>query len=111
MNLTSFDWSIVFIVLALMILSVVLSKRYMKSVADFLVAGRSAGRYVISVSSGVAGLGAITIVGNMEMTPDCRVLHGLVGHDDGLDYAFHNRIRLGDLSVSPNQMFDSGPVF
>ncbi|SVC93708.1 uncharacterized protein METZ01_LOCUS346562, partial [marine metagenome] len=39
----------------------------MKSVTDFLVAGRSAGRYVVSISSGVAGLGAITIVNYMEM--------------------------------------------
>jgi solute:Na+ symporter, SSS family len=67
MNLTIIDWSIVFVILALMIVSVVASKRLMKSVADFLVAGRSAGRYVISISSGVAGLGAITIINYMEM--------------------------------------------
>ncbi len=67
MNLTAIDWGIVLAVLTLMFLSVALSRRYMKSVADFLVAGRSAGRYVISVASGVAGLGAITIVAHMEM--------------------------------------------
>jgi len=39
----------------------------MRSVSDFLAAGRSAGRYIISISSGIAGLGAITIVGNLEM--------------------------------------------
>jgi len=50
-----------------MIMSVVAAKRLMRSVADFLAAGRSAGRYVVSVASGVAGLGAITIIGNMEM--------------------------------------------
>ena len=32
----------------------------MKSVADFLAAGRSAGRYLLAVSSGIAMLGAIT---------------------------------------------------
>jgi len=67
MNLTFIDWSIVFVMLSLMILSVVASRKLMRSVADFLVAGRSAGRYVISISSGVAGLGAITIVNYMEM--------------------------------------------
>lgn len=67
MNLTALDWGIVFVVLILMIMSVALSRRQMKSVADFLVAGRSGGRYVLSVASGVAGLGAITIVAHMEM--------------------------------------------
>ena len=67
MNLTPLDWGIVFVVLILMIMSVALSRRQMKSVADFLVAGRSGGRYVLSVASGVAGLGAITIVAHMEM--------------------------------------------
>jgi len=67
MNLTGLDWGIVFVVLILMVFSVALSRRKMKSVADFLVAGRSGGRYVLSVASGVAGLGAITIVAHLEM--------------------------------------------
>jgi len=67
MVLTALDWGIVFTVLVLMIFSVIASKKLMRSVADFLAAGRSAGRYVISVAGGVAGLGAITIVGNLEM--------------------------------------------
>jgi len=67
MNLGALDWGIVLTVLVLMVASVSFSKRLMRSVADFLAAGRSAGRYVVSVASGVAGLGAITIVGNLEM--------------------------------------------
>ena len=67
MNLSYLDWSIVILVLAGMFYSVSSSKGLMKSVTDFLVAGRSAGRYVMSISSGVAGLGAITIVNYMEM--------------------------------------------
>tara|TARA_B110000116_G_scaffold271839_1_gene293925 strand:+ start:653 stop:2641 length:1989 start_codon:yes stop_codon:yes gene_type:complete len=39
----------------------------MKSVTDFLSAGRSAGRYVLSISSGIAGLGAISIIMFLEM--------------------------------------------
>jgi len=67
MNLTTLDWTIVFAVLAFMVLSVVASKTLMRSVSDFLAAGRSAGRYVISISSGIAGLGAITIISYLEM--------------------------------------------
>ena len=39
----------------------------MKSVADFLSAGRTAGRYMVSIAQGIAGLGAITIIANFEM--------------------------------------------
>lgn len=67
MNLSTIDWTIVIVVMGAMFLSVIAAKRLMRSVADFLVAGRSAGRYMISISSGVAGLGAITIVNYMEM--------------------------------------------
>ena len=58
---------IVVIVLGGMIYSVSMTKGLMKSVSDFLSAGRTAGRYVISISSGVAGLGAISIVMFLEM--------------------------------------------
>ena len=61
------DWFIVVAVLAGMMTSVNLSKGLMKSVSDFLSAGRTAGRYLISVSSGIAGLGAISIVMFLEM--------------------------------------------
>ncbi len=67
MNLSVLDWTIVFVSLGLLILSVESGRRVMKSVADFLSAGRSAGRYVLCVASGAAGIGAITVVGNLEM--------------------------------------------
>lgn len=65
--MTFFDWLIVLIVLGGMFLTVSASKGLMKSVTDFLAAGRTAGRYVVSISSGIAGLGAITIVNHLEM--------------------------------------------
>ena len=65
--MTWIDWSIVVFVVVGMIMSVRISRTLMRSVADFLAANRSAGRYLISIASGVAGLGAITIVGNLEM--------------------------------------------
>ena len=67
MNLAFIDWLVIIIVLGGMIYSVSFTKGLMKSVTDFLSAGRTAGRYVISVSSGIAGLGAISIVMFLEM--------------------------------------------
>ena len=67
MNLTWIDWSIVAIVLAFMFGGVYISKKLMQSVADFLAAGRTAGRYLVSVGQWIAGLGAITIIANFEM--------------------------------------------
>ena len=67
MNLHLVDWVIVLLVLVGMIYSVSFTSGLMKSVTDFLSAGRSAGRYVLSISSGVAGLGAISIIMFLEM--------------------------------------------
>ena len=67
MNLAFIDWLVIIVVLGGMIYSVSFTKGLMKSVTDFLSAGRTAGRYVISVSSGIAGLGAISIVMFLEM--------------------------------------------
>lgn len=67
MNLMLVDWLIVAICLAVLVFGVSLSKKYVQSVADFLSAGRTAGRYMITVSQGMAAIGAITIVGQWEM--------------------------------------------
>ena len=67
MNLSFVDWAIVIIVLAGMVYSVSFTKGLMRSVTDFLSAGRTAGRYLISVSQGAAGLGAISIIGFLEV--------------------------------------------
>ena len=67
MNLNFIDWLIVSIVLLGMIYYVIYTKGFMRSVADFLSAGRTAGRYLISVSQGAAGLGAISIISFLEV--------------------------------------------
>jgi SSS family solute:Na+ symporter len=67
LNLTVLDWGIVVIVFAFIISIVIASKKLMRSVSDFLAAGRTGGRYLISLSQGTASLGAITIVGMLEM--------------------------------------------
>jgi len=67
MNMAVVDWVIFFGVLAFLVGSVFVTRKYMQSVADFLAAGRTAGRYILSLSQGVAELGAISIVGLLEM--------------------------------------------
>ncbi len=67
MNLTLIDWLIALISLIALFFVVRLSKKLVRSVADYLSAGRSAGRYMITVSQGIAFVGAITIVGQWEM--------------------------------------------
>ena len=66
MNMQFIDWVIVGSVLAFVTVLAAFTKRYTQSVADFLAAGRSAGRYVITVSEGAAALGAITVVAMFE---------------------------------------------
>ena len=66
MNFTALDWWIVGLVYAAMAGGVWLLRPFMRSVADFLAAGRTAGRYMLSVSQGVAALGAISVVGFLE---------------------------------------------
>ncbi len=61
------DWTILAIMYFGILATVVLTKRYMRGVTDYLVAGRAAGRYLLTISAGIAGLGAITVVANMEM--------------------------------------------
>ena len=66
MNFTALDWWIVGVVYAAMAGGVWLLRPFMRGVADFLAAGRTAGRYMLSVSQGVAALGAISVVGFLE---------------------------------------------
>ena len=61
------DWTILAIMYFGILAVVVLTKQYMRGVTDYLAAGRSAGRYLLTISAGIAGLGAITVVANMEM--------------------------------------------
>jgi len=61
------DWLIVLGMCGLLLYGAHRSNRMSRSVADFLAANRSAGRYLVGVASGVAALGAITVVGNLEM--------------------------------------------
>ena len=60
------DWIIVIIPLCFVIGMAVYSRKYARSVADFLAAGRVAGRYVLSVGDLAAALSVITLVAGAE---------------------------------------------
>ena len=60
------DWSIVGGLLLLLIVVLVFCQRYVKSTADFLVANRCAGRYLLTISTSISGVGAISIVALFE---------------------------------------------
>ena len=61
------DWIIVSIAVFVILFIAIKSRKYIKGVSDFLTAGRVAGRYVICVSGGEAGLGLISLVAVWEM--------------------------------------------
>lgn len=60
------DWTIVAAVVAGMAIVAWAASRLTRSVADFLAANRSAGRYLLTVASGMSGLGAISIAAHFE---------------------------------------------
>ncbi|HBG25647.1 MAG: hypothetical protein A2Y10_16035 [Planctomycetes bacterium GWF2_41_51] len=61
------DWSIVVILVAFLICIGWRCLRYTHSVADYLAANRCAGRYVLGMSEGAAGIGAISFIAAFEM--------------------------------------------
>lgn len=61
------DWWIIGAFLAALLGIAAWLKKYTRSVADFLVAGRCAKRYLLTAAEGAAGLGAISIVAQFEM--------------------------------------------
>ena len=68
MNLHWLDWAIVILLLGSLLAITSYTKRYMRSIADFLAANRLAGRYMLTVSSGFGG--AISLIAMWEMLYD-----------------------------------------
>jgi len=60
------DWSIITVFIAVLVWAALNTNRYQRTVADFLVANRCAGRYLLGVSEGIASLGAITVIAFFE---------------------------------------------
>ena len=63
-----YDWLITIIPMILLLWIAFYSKKYVKGAADFLVAGRVAGRYVLSVGDMTSGLSVILLVASCEVS-------------------------------------------
>ncbi len=61
------DWLIVIGFLIFTTAVAASTRKYTQSVTDFMSANRCAGRYLLGVARGIAGLGAITMVAQLEM--------------------------------------------
>jgi SSS family solute:Na+ symporter len=62
MNFTPLDWIVLALLFGLMCSAGWLCRRYARGVAEFLVAGRSLGRYIGVGAASMTGLGAVTIL-------------------------------------------------
>ncbi|MCD4830198.1 MAG: hypothetical protein K8R02_00140 [Anaerohalosphaeraceae bacterium] len=67
MNWHGIDWIIIWGFLAFLTLMAMSTRKYTKSVADFLSANRCAGRYLICISDFMAGVSAIGIIAHFEV--------------------------------------------
>jgi len=66
MNLTLVDWIILVSSIALVGGIALWIRSYTRSVSDFLSANRSAGRYLLTLSEGMAAFGVASIIANFE---------------------------------------------
>ena len=76
MNMHPLDWAIVGALCCFLIIVLRYCRRYVRGTADFLVANRCAGRYILSIASGISAFGAISIIAMFQQyyeagfTPD-----------------------------------------
>ena len=67
MNLGALDWLVLLIPVALVAYISYHTKKYVRSVADYMSASRVAGRYLVAVAQGEASFGAISVVAAFEV--------------------------------------------
>ena len=75
------DWLIVILPLLLILYIATRAQKFVRGVSDFLAAGRVAGRYVVAVASGEAGMGLISVVALFEAY-----------YNSGFAYSFWNQL-------------------
>jgi SSS family solute:Na+ symporter len=66
-NLSWLDWTIMAVAVVALRFVSLSTRRYMRGVADFLSANRTAGRYLLTIAGQMGGTGAISIVALFEM--------------------------------------------
>ena len=67
MDMTLMDWSIVIGLVVFITYTAITTKKHTKSVADFLAANRCAGRYLLGTATGMAAIGAISVITIFEI--------------------------------------------
>ena len=73
-----YHWPIVIVPVAFVVWMAIYSHRYARSVADYLVAGRVAGRYVLSAAGLMDGLAVISLIVEGEVN-EINSLSGNLG--------------------------------
>ena len=67
MNMHWIDWAVIFGVVIFFTAVATATRKYAQSTSDFLAANRLAGRYLLTLAEGVAGLGAVSVVALFQM--------------------------------------------
>ncbi len=67
MHMHWLDWAVIFSVIVFFTILATATRKYTQSTSDFLAANRLAGRYLLTLAEGVAGLGAVSIVARFQM--------------------------------------------
>ena len=73
------DWTIALAAILVVVIIGLRTQRYMRGVADFLTAGRVAGRYVLCVAGAEAGMGLISLVAMFETYYNSGFAYGFWG--------------------------------
>src|SRR5688572_4034578 len=67
MNLTSLDWLMLIVPAAVIAMVALKTRKYTRSVADFMAANRCAGRYLVATAQGEASYGAANVIAQFEL--------------------------------------------
>jgi len=67
MRLNAIDWTVIAAVMGVFTLTAFAANRLTRSVSDYLVAGRSVGRYMLTISSGTEWIGVVNIIAMFEI--------------------------------------------